>query len=437
MERVRRVWADTWQAVQRNMHGNVAVFATIFTLGNFGRSMAFPYLSLYILALGGSPEQIGQVNSLAPLLGLVVFPLGGYLADHVGRVKVVGTMMIIAAGIELLYALAPTWQWLLLGALLMGVGAMQFPASSALIADSTLPQERSRAIAIMNTISMLPAMAAPWVAGLVVDGVGVDPGVRYLYGFMSLANAVSGVIALRWLRETKAPTGDGFRLAMLPGLLRDTYSDLPRLLRAMSGSVRAMLTIAILGFAVNAISGPFWVVYAVEELGLSATQWGTILLFETVVRNVALLPAGVLGDHLGRSRCMIASLLMVGLALPLFIMVRGYGGALAVRLLIGAANALFVPTSIALLADLVPREVRGRMIAAIGQGGVMIGASSGGTGGPAVGYLVTLPLIASSLLSGYIYEIGPMWPWLVSLGLVAVTLAVSLAFLRDPHQAEA
>jgi MFS family permease len=437
MDRVKRVVAGTWQAVQRNMRGNVAVFATIFTLGNFGRQMAFPYLSLYILALGGRPEQIGQVGSLAPLLGLVVFPLGGYLADHVGRVKLVGTMMLIAAAIELIYALAPTWQWLLLAALLMGVGSMQFPASSALIADSTLPQERSRAIAIMNTISMLPAMAAPWVAGLVVDGVGVDPGVRYLYGFMALANAVSGVIALRWLRETQPATGDGFRLTMLPRLLRDTYNDVPRLVRAMSGSVRAMLVIAVLGFAVNAIVGPFWVVYAVEEMGLSATQWGSILLLETVVRNLTLLPAGVLGDRLGRSRCMIASLLMLAVALPLFIVVQGYVGVLAVRLVIGVANALFIPTSIALLADTVPREFRGRMIAAIGQGGVMIGASSGGTGGPALGYLVTLPLMATSLVAGYIYSGGPRLPWLVSLGLVLVTLAVSLAYLRDPHQAEA
>ena len=67
----------------------------------------------------------------------------------------------------------------------------------------------------------------------------------------------------------------------------------------------------------------------------------------------------------------------------------------------------------------------------------MIGASSGGTGGPAMGYLVTLPVVVTSLLSGYIYAIGPMWPWLVSLGLLAVTLVVSLAFLRDPHRAEA
>ncbi|NLX37061.1 MAG: hypothetical protein GXY68_10270, partial [Chloroflexi bacterium] len=68
---------------------------------------------------------------------------------------------------------------------------------------------------------------------------------------------------------------------------------------------------------------------------------------------------------------------------------------------------------------------------------VMIGASSGGTGGPALGYLVTLPLMATSLVAGYIYSGGPRLPWLVSLGLVLVTLAVSLAYLRDPHQAEA
>lgn len=436
MDRLVQTLSDTWRGTRRILRGNVAVFAIIQLLGNFGRRMAFPYLSLYILALGGEPEQIGMVNSLAPLLGLVVFPLGGYLADHVGRVKLVGALMITAAGIELLYVFAPTWQWLLLGALLMGLGSMQFPASSALIADSALPQDRSRAIAIMSALSALPAMAAPWLAGLAVDSIGVDPGVRYLYGFMAVANTISGVIALRLLRETKPPTGNRFRLSMLPRLLRDTYSEVPRLLGAMSNAVRAMLVITILGLAVNAIAGPFWVVYAVKELGLSATEWGTILLTETMVGTLVLIPAGLLGDRFGRSRCMVASIAMAMVALPLFLAARGYVGVLMVRVLIGVSNALFIPSSIALLADLVPRDMRGRVIAAIGQGGVLICASSGGTGGPALGYLVTLPLMAASLLSGYIYSAGPALPWQVSLGLMVAALVLAIGWMRDAHQAE-
>ena len=44
------------------MRGNVLVMTGTGMLGMFCRSMVFPYASLYILALGGEPEQIGFIN---------------------------------------------------------------------------------------------------------------------------------------------------------------------------------------------------------------------------------------------------------------------------------------------------------------------------------------------------------------------------------------
>ena len=66
------------------MRGNIRVLTATRVLGQFARSLAFPYASLYILALGGRPAQIGLVNSLAPLAGLLAFPIAGYLSDHAG-----------------------------------------------------------------------------------------------------------------------------------------------------------------------------------------------------------------------------------------------------------------------------------------------------------------------------------------------------------------
>jgi len=71
------------------MNGNILVLTVTRVLGMFCRSMVFPYASLYILALGGEPAQIGIVNSLRPLAGLIMFPIAGYLADRAGRVKLI------------------------------------------------------------------------------------------------------------------------------------------------------------------------------------------------------------------------------------------------------------------------------------------------------------------------------------------------------------
>ncbi len=60
------------------MRGNILVLSLTRMLGRFCRGAVFPYASLYILALGGDPTQIGFVNALKPLAGLVMFPIGGF-----------------------------------------------------------------------------------------------------------------------------------------------------------------------------------------------------------------------------------------------------------------------------------------------------------------------------------------------------------------------
>ena len=69
------------------MLGNIVVFSVTGLLGNFARSMVFPYASLYIMALDGNAKTIGLVNFLRPLLGLILFPIAGYLADRKSRIK--------------------------------------------------------------------------------------------------------------------------------------------------------------------------------------------------------------------------------------------------------------------------------------------------------------------------------------------------------------
>lgn len=96
------------------------------------------------------------------------------------------------------------------------------------------------------------------------------------------------------------------------------------------------------------------------------------------------------------------ALALAMVAMPLFVWATTFAAVLAVRLLIVLAQTLLIPASIALMADTVPRHMRGRIMAATGQGGVMIGAAGGGTDGPRTGYLITLPIMISSLAGGYL-----------------------------------
>src|SRR3990172_13258892 len=94
----------------RFLFGNILVFALTDMLGNFARRAVFPYASLYILALGGSPEQIGFINLLALLAGLVMMPVAGHITDRANRVHLIAMAGFISSLLMGLIVFAPTWQ---------------------------------------------------------------------------------------------------------------------------------------------------------------------------------------------------------------------------------------------------------------------------------------------------------------------------------------
>ncbi|MBN1402734.1 MAG: MFS transporter [Anaerolineae bacterium] len=419
------------------LRGNVLVLTLTRTLGNFGRRMAFPYASLYLLVLGGDPAQIGLVNSLMALGGLVLLPIAGYISDHAGRVKLSALAQLLSGLVYLLYVLAPRWEYVAVGAVLLGVGTLQTPAESALLADSLAPADRGKGTAAMNAIMSVPAMLAPLVGGLVLEALGADRGSRLLYAYLLLAYVAGGLIKLRYLEETTPHVGQQVRWAELPRILMATYRGLPALYRQANRSLRAIGGVIVLTIIANAIAGPFWVVYAVERVGLSPERWGLALLLEAVCLNLAYVPAGELVDRWGRSRCQRVGLALGLLSSASFIAARGFAVVLVSRLGAALAMALFIPANAALVADTVPRALRGRIMAAIGHGSVLLLSPGGGIGGPGLGFVSIVPVVLCSLGAGYLYDFRAAAPWVVVIVIFALALGLSFAWIRDSLQAEA
>jgi MFS family permease len=420
------------------LHGNVLVLTITQSTGMFVRSMAFPYASLYILALGGEASQVGWVNSLRPLAGLLMFPIAGHLADLTGRVRLIALAGYYSGLVMLLYVLAPSWEAIALAGLLQGLAVFQFPPTSALLADSLSPQNRGRGIATMRTISGFTAILAPYLAGAILTHQGTVPAMRALYGAMAATYLLNAMINARFLRETSSNAHVKTRLADLPGLFKGAYQGIPETIRLFRGPLLGLSGVLILGFIANSLAGPFWVVYALDHIGLSSTQWGLILLIECLLRNLAYLPAGWLVDHWSRTACLRGALILSLLSLPFFPFVRGVAGALAVRCAAAVGTALVGPACTALMADMVSREQRGRVMAAIGRGTMMIGASSGGgAGGPGLGFLTVLPVMAASIGGGYLYEWNPIAPWVAVLAATLVASVLAWFVIRDPARAEA
>jgi MFS family permease len=418
------------------LHGNILVLAVSDLLGNFVRSMVFPYASLYVLALGGNATHIGLVNFMGLFAGVLMLPVAGHITDHADRVRLLVLSGFLSSLFLVLTIFAPNWQVVAGASLLLGMVVFQFPAYASLVADSLSPQERGRDLGMMNTISSSLAIFSPYIAGFIIDRYTANLGMRFLYGGMLVVYLVSTFIQFRFLREHSTSHREPLKLAALTRALGQAYRSIPKLWGQMSSPLKALALVILLSFLANAVAGSFWVVYAIEEIKLSTTQWGLILLVESVVRLLTFLPAGMLVDRWGRKNALLAALVISLVATPLFILLKTFIAILLIRSVISIAFVLAIPACTALMADLVPRALRGQMMAAIGQGGMMIGPAGGGTGGPALGYLFIPAVMLASLAGGYLYTLNPVYPWIFSLGVGLISIILTIVYIRDAQSAE-
>jgi MFS family permease len=420
----------------RLLSGNILVFALTDMMGNFVRSAVFPYASLYILALGGDPAEIGFTNTLGLLAGIFVLPAAGALTDRMNRVRLLAVSSFFSSLFLALIATAPTWQVVAGAFLLFGTVVFQFPAYASLVADSLAPGERGRGLGLMNTISSSLAIFAPYFAGTVIERYSEGLGMRLLYGLMMGVYLVAALLQLRFLKEPHPEARAAFSWRAMLRAIDQSYRGLPGLLQSIPVAGRALASVVLLSFLANGVATAFWVVYATHEIGLSPAAWGAILLAEGIVRMLSYWPAGWIADHWGRTRTLVAALTITLVAVPLFVVLKSLAAVLLLRMVIAAASGLALPACMALMADLTPRRQRGEMMSAIGQGGIMLHPAGGGVGGPALGYLFIPPVMVASLLGGVLYEMNPVYPWVFASAATLASILLAVIYIRDPQQAE-
>jgi MFS family permease len=116
--------------------GNFLLLMVSWLIVDFFAELPGTYFPLYIRALGGTAASLGVIGATEMVArGLMQIP-GGYIADRYGRKWIIMTMTAIAGLSRIVYIFAPTWEWIVLGAVVMGFTGIYGPALEALIADS-------------------------------------------------------------------------------------------------------------------------------------------------------------------------------------------------------------------------------------------------------------------------------------------------------------
>lgn len=97
--------------IREIMRGNVLVLTVCSSLWRISIDIIWSYIGLYVIALGGEYETIGQVMAIGNLASTLLYPLGGYIADYEGRIKIMAYMTYVYAFTFSIFVFTSSWQW--------------------------------------------------------------------------------------------------------------------------------------------------------------------------------------------------------------------------------------------------------------------------------------------------------------------------------------
>ncbi len=414
------------------MKGNVLVMTVCECVWRASIDIIWPFLPLYVLHLGGSYETIGLIMAGGNLASMILYPLGGYIADYQGRIKLIAYMTFIYGASFLIPAFTNSWQWLAVGMFVQSLVTFYFPARQALIADSIPPEKRGIGFAATVAIPSAFGIAAPVIGGWLIDNIGISRAMRGLYFMGFWIASVIALFRLRYLKETvENPKRLDLSLSTLPGLLMEAYRSV---FSVMKEAPRRLYTLSLLissSVLFASIASSFWVVRATEIIGLSVQQWGNVMLVSGVVSVVLGIPAGSIVDRY--SKKMIAGLCMIlgSAQCYLYLRCETYLHVVLLAVVTTLTNAFMNPSFQSLFADMTPREKRGRVLASIGGGGIWLMRGAWGSG-----VLGKTMQTLGMLLSGYIYRYNPSYPWYVLSVALLVIGVLFILLVDEPKVAE-
>jgi len=338
--------------------GNYLVLVVSWIFMDFARETPGAYYPLYVKDLGGNEAIIGFIGFIGFLcIAAVQFP-GGYLADKYGRRWLISTMTFGVALSYIFYALAPSWEFIMLGAMVQNLCLIYQPALLSMISDSLPPEKRGMGISITQLIASVSTTPGPAVAAFLYTLYGSIYGMRISYGLVVALFLFAAILRSNLKETIKDPPKISFQeiLKAYPVSLKESF----KVWRVVPRSTFYLFLSFLVGGFSFAMIQSFTVIYAVEDLGLSRPEWSIALMVLFIAMIALSIPIGKLVDKAGRKIPLLLSYLFMPPAILLFVYGDMYRLPISLVLL-GLAQLMMFSSYSALMADLVPKEQRGKV----------------------------------------------------------------------------
>jgi MFS family permease len=317
--------------------------AFVSALATFG----FLFLAVYLTARGFDPQRIGLIVSCFGLGALVAGPLGGTLADRVGRRPTLVGALVASATFATLLGLVRAPVLVVVGVFAFGVAASSvFPALFAAVADVVPEADRPRAFGLLYWANNIGISLSAVVGGAVGER-------SWLALFLADAATTLLFAAIVWRRvpETRRSGGeDETRAAADSRGWSSVLGD-----RAFVAFIAVFVVFLVVFFQFQ-VAAPI----AMNRNGLGPAQLGRILAVNGLLIGTLQPFAARLFGGRDPGRVLALGALLVGVGYGAYALcgsVLQYAAATAVWTL---GEITTMPVAVALVSDMAPADLRGR-----------------------------------------------------------------------------
>jgi MFS family permease len=359
------------------------------------------FIPKYMESLGAPILAIGLYGTTSDFLdGIYQYP-GGFVADRFGRRAALRIFVTVAAAGYLAYLVAPSWPWIFAGLVLATAWtAMASPTLFAVVGDSLPKGRRAMGFTVQSILRRIPIVIAPTLGGIAIAAYGLRTGVR-------VGITVSIVLAIITLVVVSR-----IRIA-LPDIVEPT--NIVGVWRALPATLRNLLASDVFIRTCDGMVDVFLVLYAVNVIGISASQFGFLIAVQMVSAIIVYIPAARIADRIGRKPFVVATFVCFSL-FPVAIVLSHSFAALVLAFIIGGLREIGEPSRKALIMDLAAPHLRARSVGLY--------------------YLLrSLAITPAAFVGGLLWQVTPAFPFFVAGGIGLIGTLLFVATVSEEHSA--